>query len=284
MKRGSLRGLGLIGVLGLAAMAGCSLVPQPPANGHPQQEAATAAVTQAEGSERVGEPTLGVQQRIALAYPRVDVGNLVRVGSYTEVLNRSVANDVSEWPAMMYLGESAQIGSVVVTPREVRIVAGSSVPRAYSPEGDRAVDAPTGSPPTILGQDDRPVLVIPAGASLVMVRIETDPSVGSWLGPGRFDCPGGASSDWGYGPDNFRVSYPGLGETKAESSDFFWFGEFQYPGFACPADGWLYFIAGGLNIERGQLWLEYMSGSEAGQLAFWTLTERPATGEAGGDG
>jgi hypothetical protein len=284
MKRGSLRGLGLIGILGLVAIGGCTLAPQGPTNGVTNEQSATVAATQAQDSVHVTEPILRTQRRIALAYPRADVGNLVRVGSYTEVLNRSVANDVSEWPAMMYLGESAQIGNVTVTPREVRIVAGSSVPRAYSPEGDRAVDAPTGSPSTIRGQDNRPVLVIPAGASLVMVRIETDPSVGSWLGPGRFDCPGGASSDWGFGPGNFRVSYPGLGETKAESSDFFWFGEFQFPGFACPADGWLYFIAGELNIERGQLWLEYMGGSEAGQLAFWTLTERPGTSEAGGDG
>jgi len=58
--------------------------------------------------------------------------------------------------------------------------------------------------------------------------------------------------------------------------------EFQYPGYGCPADGWLYFIVAGLNIDRSQLWLEYMAGTERGDLAFWTLTERPAAGEPRG--
>jgi hypothetical protein len=292
MKRGSVRELVVIGVLGLAGMLGCTLAQQVQrsaaeldsggdGNGGIQGEVESVAETQAGDSEDVAGPSLGVQLRIALAYPRVDVGSLARVGRYTEVLNRSVAGDISEWPTMIFVGESARIGNVVVTPQEVRIVAGSTVPRAYSPEGDRAVDAPTGSPPGIRGQDNRPVLVIPAGASLVMVRIETDPSVGSWLGPGSFNCPDVSTSDWAYGAENFRLSYPGLGETGADSG-FFWFGEFQYPGYGCPADGWLYFIVAGLNIDRSQLWLEYVAGTERGDLAFWTLTERPAAGEPGG--
>ena len=58
--------------------------------------------------------------------------------------------------------------------------------------------------------------------------------------------------------------------------------EFQYPGYGCPADGWLYFIVAGLNIDRSQLWLEYVAGTERGELAFWTLAERPAAGEPRG--
>jgi hypothetical protein len=266
--------------LGLASLAGCRPAGQVEQNDGVREVLQAVGPTPAGDSQGIAGPDLGVQQRIALAYPRVDVGNLARVGS-REALNRSVADDVSEWPAMMYMGESAGIGNVAVTPQEVRIVAGSTVPRAYSPEGDRAVDAPTGSPPGIRGQDNRPVLVIPAGASLVMVRIETDPSVGRWLGPGHFSCPDGSTSDWGYAPGNFRLSYPGLGEAEAESG-LFWFGEFQYPAFGCPADGWLYFIVAERDIDRSRLWLEYVAGTQPGDLAFWTLTGRPVEGEADG--
>ena len=58
----------------------------------------------------------------------------------------------------------------------------------YSPEQDEMVDAPTGSPSSVEACRDRPGLVIPPNASLVMVRIETDPALGHWAGKGQFVC------------------------------------------------------------------------------------------------
>lgn len=145
---------------------------------------------------------------------------------------------------------------------------------AYSPEGDEMVAAPEGSPGWITGQLDRPVMVIPPNASLVIVRIETIPSLGDWAGPGTYVCPED-QTEWRYRATNFRLGYPGLGEALVHiGGDRFWFGEYQGVGYACPGSGWLYFIVAEIDVDPSLLWLEYVGGTELEELAFWTLSVR----------
>ena len=37
----------------------------------------------------------------------------------------------------------------------------------------------------------------------------------------------------------------------------------------------MYFFISGLDVDPSLLWLEYVAGTEPGQLAFWTLSGRP---------
>jgi hypothetical protein len=219
-------------------------------------------------------PQPSTSRSLLLAYPAVDVHKLG-----PETLSRAIHANISDWPAMEYLGELAQIEGagyepVSVRPTEIRIVRGSSIPMSYSPELDIGKPEPNGSPGWYRGSLDKPVLFIPPNASLVMVKLETLPSPGQWAGPGEYQCPDDGTR-WGYRPSEFRLGYPGLGETRVELGGDFWFGDYQAPGLGCPGNGWLYFIILGLDVDPSLLWLEYIGGTEVGQLAFWTLTERP---------
>jgi hypothetical protein len=220
-------------------------------------------------------PGLSIEEWLVLAYPR-------QAGREKLGENRVVGGYIVAWPDMKYLGEGAEIAGagyepVSVTPTEIRIVPGTSVPVSYSPELDVSRPEPEGSAQWFRGRLDRPVMLIPPNASLVMVRVETDPSLGQWTAPGEYQCPDEAAR-WAYGPDDFRLGYPGLGETEVYlSGDGFWFGEFQSPagGYRCPGNGWLYFILPGVELDPSLIWLEYTGHIGHGQLAFWTLTERP---------
>jgi len=230
--------------------------------------------------EMVGEaaasPELGTAERLVLAYPPVSAGGTGFLGA-----NRGVSDNVAEWPEMKYLGEDARIGGVgdepvSVAPVEIRIVEGSSIPLSYSPELDITRPEPDGSAEWIRGRLDRPVMVIPPNASLVMVRLETEPSVGSWASAGVYMCPDGEQRRWNYAPTFFRLAYPGIGETPVQrTGDEFWFGEYQDAGYGCPGNGWLYFIVPGVDLEPLLLWLEYAGSTAPGELAFWTLSGRP---------
>ena len=169
-------------------------------------------------------PELQVRERLALAYPRVDVAWGLSDSS------RATDGDTSVWPEMRYLGEEGPIGSVTVTPQEIRIVPGRSIPMLYSPEHDEMVDAPTGSPSWDERPPDRPGLVIPPNASLVMVRIETDPALGHWAGRGQFVCadegylevrlqqqllPNFVSGPWRKASHSSRAIGSGSGSTRA---------------------------------------------------------------------
>jgi hypothetical protein len=219
-------------------------------------------------------PQLMAADRLALAYPMVTAR-----GTALFDVSRAINGDVFEWPEMRFLEEYELIGGVgyepvSVRPTEIRIVRGSSIPMSYSPELDIGKPEPNGSPGWYRGSLDKPVLFIPPNASLVMVKLETLPSPGQWAGPGEYQCPDDGTR-WGYRPSEFRLGYPGLGETRVELGGDFWFGDYQAPGLGCPGNGWLYFIIPGLDVDPSLLWLEYIGGTEVGQLAFWTLTERP---------
>lgn len=215
------------------------------------------------GAVEASLPEIDVQARIELGYPWVPAGGG----------NRSMGANIASWPEMLYLGDEAQVNDVGVRPVEVRIVAGGSVPMAYSPELDEIAAAPEGSPLWIRRQSNRPGLVIPPNASVVMVRIETMPSVGRWTAPGVYDCP------MGYGPwpsVAFTIAYPRLGETRRQGiGNEWWFGEYQSVGYGCPGSGWLYFVLPGVDLDPALLWLENIWGTEAGEMVFWTLTARP---------
>ena len=243
----------------------------------PEGTGATPTGSVSEPSTEVSakSPKLEVQDRLLLAYMPVDVQ---RSGDHW---SRATDGNTSEWPKMLHLGEAGQIGEVTVTPQEIRIVPGRSIPMLYSPEHDEMVDAPTGSPSWIRGLLNRPGLVIPPNGSLVMVRIETDPNLGDerWLSGSVWVCgdEGISSSDFDYHGSEYRVSYPGLGEMPLLAGSLeFSFGEYQGIGDSfCPESGWMYFMILGLDVDPSLLWLEYVAGTEPGQLAFWTLSERP---------
>jgi hypothetical protein len=59
------------------------------------------------------------------------------------------------------------------------------------------------------------------------------------------------------------------------TGDRFWFAEYQSPRDDCPGNGWLYFIVPGVDLDPSLIWLGYTGQIGHGQLAFWTLTERP---------
>jgi len=220
-------------------------------------------------------PELEVQDRLLLAYMPVDVQRS------RDHWSRATDGNTSEWPKMLHLGEAGQIGEVTVTPQEIRIVPGRSIPMVYSPEYDEMVDAPTGSPAWARQQPVRPGLVMPPNASLVMVRIETDPNLGDERGltGAVFVCgeEGISTSDYEYSSSKYRVSYPRLGEVPLlRGSERYWFGEYQGIGDSfCPESGWMYFVIPGLDVDPSLLWLEYVGGTEPGELAFWTLSGRP---------
>ncbi len=219
-------------------------------------------------------PQLMTADRLVLAYPMVTAR-----GTALFDVSRAINGDVRKWPEMRFLEEYELIGGVgyepvSVRPVEIRIVRGSSTPMSYSPELDISKPEPNGSPAWYRGLLDKPVLFIPPNASLVMVRIETNPSPGVWAGPGVYQCPDDGTR-WAYRPSGFRLGSPGLGETQVELGGYFWFGEYQAPSDQCPGNGWLYFIVPGLDVDPSLLWLEYIAGTDVGQLAFWTLTERP---------
>jgi len=227
--------------------------------------------TTAAGGEGQTAPEVQVQERLVLAYPRVDVGRGLSEAS------RATDGDTSAWPEMRYLGEESRIGLVTVTPEEIRIVRGRSIPMLYSPEHDEMVDAPTGSSREMRQWPGRPGLLIPPYASLVMVRIATDPALGHWAGRGQFVCADEETSKLHYNNSFYRISYPGLGGMPfIPQSDRFWFGEYQgVTGSACPESGWMYFFISGLDMDPSLVWLEYVAGTEPGELAFWTLSGRP---------
>jgi hypothetical protein len=230
-----------------------------------------------ESSNAMGEPPrLTTTERLHLAYPLVSAG-----GTAPLVQSRAINGDVFEWPEIRYLREDSQIWTVgfepvSVKPVEIRIVQGGSIPFSYSPELDMTRPEPEGSPPWFRSQLDRPVLLIPPNASLVMVRIETTPSPGYWAGRRTFVCPEGSEATWRYRPSDFRMGYPGLAETRVNlRGDSFWFGEYQAAGYGCPGSGWLYFIVPEVSLDPSLVWLAYISGTSPGQLAFWRLRERP---------
>jgi len=223
------------------------------------------------GEEPQGMVALGTDERLVLAYGGTTMARWARLDD-----ERSVGGGVVEWPEMLYLGEEGQVGDVWVRPTEIRVVRGSSVPMAYSPEGDEMVRASDGSPKGIRGHRNRPVLVVPPNASLVMVRIETSPSVGTWTGPGDYVCPANDATEYGYDPGSFRLAYPSLGETPVQLSwGDWWFGEYQPVGHECPGIGWLYFVVATMDVDPGLAWLEYARSGMPGDLGFWTLTARP---------
>jgi hypothetical protein len=225
-------------------------------------------------------PLITIPVQIKMAYPSDTLDYLERVSG----------SNINEWPEMKYLGETVDIGEEVenqisVTPIEIRIIPGSNVPLTYSPVLDITRTEPQTAPRNWGGLRGKPIVFIPPNSSLVMIRIETNPSIGSWVGqdeyPGTttgafFECPDtGVRFD--YSSSKYRLSYPTLGESevKLDVDGYYWLGEYQPLGFGCPASGWLYFYMPSMELNPGELWLEYLGGASKNELAFWTMTDRP---------
>ncbi|MBM3121946.1 MAG: hypothetical protein FJZ97_07130, partial [Chloroflexi bacterium] len=152
--------------------------------------------------------------QIALAYPALGPRSLME--------SRAFWGSDSEWPEMLFLGESGalqdegrrslgQTWELSITPTEIRIVPGADVVMMYWVERDELRRVPDGEPQELRGLPDQPVVFIPPNSSLVMVRVTTDPSGGNWVGPNSYECAE-EETDWDYSPDWFLMGYPELGE------------------------------------------------------------------------
>lgn len=262
-------------------------------------EAAAEQEFRIEGEESSAENELAqIEEPIEIKPPILQSGYLLELAipSVTgSSLNRAVYDNISEWPDMLYLNESAGIGKdknalVSITPVDVRIVNGRKVPVNYNPVDDIIKTEPAVLSRQLRGFYGKPIVFIPPNTSLVMVRIETNPSIGRWVGqdeyPGTtagptFECPD-VQIDYSYDPNKFRISYPEVGEARVfvDIDGEYWLDDFQPVGWwspsgTCPASGWLYSYLPTLTLDPNQLWLEYVGGTQKNQLAFWTLTTRP---------
>jgi hypothetical protein len=227
------------------------------------------------------QPELDAQLQIALAYPALGPRSLME--------SRAFWGSDSEWPEMLFLGESGtlqdegrrslgQTWELSITPTEIRIVPVGDVVMMYWVERDELRRVPDGEPLELRSLPDQPVVFIPPNSSLVMVRVTTDPSGGRWVAPNSYECAE-EETDWDYSPDLFLMGYPELGEAPvhiggdAVRGNFgYWFGEYQGAGEGCPGDGWLYFFVPAQGLDPSLLWLEYVSSDE---VLFWTMAQRP---------
>ena len=198
------------------------------------------------------------QERIALAFQSTKP-SLYR-------LDRVIDGNVVEWPDMKYLGEAVTIQSTSITPLEVRIVAGGDVPVFYSPEEDDTIYAPTGIPRHLRGHV-LPAVMIPPGASLVMLRMNAE-----YEGL----CTRETASNY-FWFSGLGISYPQYGASDIIILEplFYPLGEFNSVTDGCSNDGWAYFLVPGIDLDPAKLWLEYDRGSVEKELTFWTVTEKP---------
>ena len=198
------------------------------------------------------------QERIALAFQSTKP-SLYR-------LDRVIDGNVLEWPEMKYLGEGVTVQNTAVTLEEVRIVEGGDVPVFYSPEEDDTFEAPTGNPLKWQGQA-LPAVMIPPGASLVMIRIKA-----------QYEdiCTRETASSY-FWFRGLRVSYPQYGASDIIILDpsRYLLGEYKSVNEYCSENGWAYFLVPRINLDPAKLTLEHISGSDKEDIVFWTVTEKP---------
>lgn len=210
-------------------------------------------------------PDLSTQERISLGLPARDI-------PWGSELNRLVQGNDLDWPEMHYLNESIELRFNTITPTDVRIVPAGNTVQIYNPATEEMLDATS-----ILANNEmknRPrvidFLFIPPGGSLIMVEIKVDPGVSCSMDDNSNPFSG----------DDFRISYPGLGEHQIAYSPFFGYSSYEFGEYNsiysdCPNDGWLYFYLPSLEIDPSKLWLEHISEHpEPVQMGFWTLVSR----------
>jgi len=214
------------------------------------------------------EPVMSPAERAQLAFPGFLAGGET-TGPFP---GRLMSNGFADWPAMRYIGDSAEIADKTFTVSEVRLVVGSERPMAYEPARGRKRFAPEGLRTNLLDFSQNTEVFIPPNSTLVLVRVEVEPEAVE-RPPGEAGCETPGERDYG---NSLRVSYQGLGEVNVlrTSSDEN-FGQFDSPTMYCLSRGWVYFHIGSLAIDESQLWFEIVDAEFDRDVALWTLTSAP---------
>jgi hypothetical protein len=210
-------------------------------------------------------PRLEVAERFNISFPKAP-------SESGHILNRTVHDDFSQWPEMKYLNEPVVLDGSEITISDYKIVAGKSIPMAYLPETGEAYDAPDGG--LRWNSWGSPAVIIPPGASLVMVRVDVHPHVLR-----ENDCINPPTGEKTRLEDRYlNLAYPELGMVEAIRTyvpgrvDY---GSLNQPQLDCFGNGWYYFFLGTFGPDPSMIWLTYNDYSDPKIQAFWTLASRP---------
>jgi hypothetical protein len=210
-------------------------------------------------------PNFDMSERFSISFPEIPAKS-------GHVLNRTVHNDISQWPDMKYLNDPVVLDGSEITISDYRIVAGGSTPIAYLPETGEKYDAPDGG--LRWAGWGSPAVVIPPGSSLVIVRVDLSPPV-RW----ENDCINPLTGEKTQLEDRYlSLAYPELGEVTPLRTfvpgrvDY---GPYNQPQQDCFGNGWYYFFLATLSPNPSRIWLTYNDYSDPEIQAAWTLTSRP---------
>jgi len=217
-------------------------------------------------SQSVDEPPhLDVSQRFRVSFPHAPTKS-------GHILNRTVHNDFSQWPEMNYLNEDVILDGSRITISDFKVVAGGTIPKAYLPETGEMFDAPDGG--LWWDQWGFPAVIIPPGASLIMVRVDAHPSL-QWEDGCMNSLTGQKSM---LREDYLLLAYPRLGEVTPLHTLYpgeVDYGTFNQPQSGCFGNGWYYFFLATLSPDPPKIWVAYNDYSDPEIQAFWTLISRP---------
>jgi hypothetical protein len=210
-------------------------------------------------------PRFSISERFGVSFPKAPAES-------GHVLNRTIHDDLSQWPEMKYLNDPVVLDGLEITISDYRIVAGGSIPIAYLPETGEMYDAQDGG--LGWGRWGSPAVVIPPGASLVMVRVDVNPPV-RW----ENDCINQSTGKKTQLNDrHLSFAYPELGEVtpiRTFVPGAVNFGPYDQPQLDCFGNGWYYFFVPIPNLENPKAWIAYNDDNDPEMQAFWTLAERP---------
>ena len=209
-------------------------------------------------------PDLDLRQRMEMAYPPT-------LSGVNNIFYRNVNADMHDWPEMNFVGEPVMLEGKSFTVEDVKIISGSNITTAYSPELDKIGDTHIGAVEVFEGM---PVAFIPPNSSLVMVKFTVVPPYEVINYGECWD-----SQDMiilsGIHPSYLRIAYPGVGEF--EVFDTFYFRDFDFGLYnssqdGCLNSGWYYFYLPVIDPDPQKIWLKYADYWGPELFTIWTLT------------
>lgn len=208
-------------------------------------------------------PDFYLRQRMEMAYPPT-------LSGANNIFYRNVNADMQDWPEMNFVGEPVMLEGRSFTVEDVKIISGSNITTAYSPELDKIGDTPIGAVEVFEGM---PVAFIPPNSSLVMVKFTVVPPYEVIKYGECWD-----SQDMiilsGIHPSYLRIAYPGVGEF--EVFDTFYFRDFDFGMYdssqdGCLNSGWYYFYLPVMDPDPQRISLKYTDIWNPEFFTIWTL-------------